>query len=406
MPDPDFKKLTKTTAVKQKKKRRVLIVHINYSNDTTPLYGLTDARTKALNKDHKDEQCEVRIVHINGGARSIPDPPDPKNEISVELSKQLNWLKEGSKMDTEGTATLEIIQHGENPDQAQTREERSGSTLGNKLAKHTNFEEFGYFEGHVNSCYFGRENNEGISQLQQFYIELMDHGATHFVGKGSREHVITIVTPTTSDDLMKLPELKEEVDRLEQEINQLSLDYKEAELRDKHLMEERDKAETTWLDAKDTHENASIIAELKTKYYKLQGEFTENIFKKTDFHSKLQVSNIHYHFIKEKLNSLIIFSILREKYPGQNFDVGTEFNMRESKNKNGFMEPTDLGLFNAVGTNGNFVADVYYSPNPDSEQPQLVKILTPDGVKAFTEKHMEQAKDKRLGQSAQNSRTP
>ena len=180
MKEGDLENFNNPMVEKNKKKRRVLILHIDYpESDEIPLHKIAESRVTFRIKEREEEiSTEVKSITINGA-----------NSLNKSVSEFLIWLKKGSISESEEPPILEIIHHGFNPDREETEEVRTGAYLGRELCKHVDFEEFGYFELNAISCFFARENNEGISQLDQLLIELMKHGAKHFVGCGSRETI-------------------------------------------------------------------------------------------------------------------------------------------------------------------------------------------------------------------------
>ena len=515
MKEGDLENFNNPMVEKNKKKRRVLILHIDYpESGDFPLHKIVKSRATLRIKERKEQiSTEVKSITINGA-----------NSLNDSVSDFFNWLKEGSTSESEEPPILEIIHHGFNPDREETEEVRSGAYLGKKLCKHVDFEEFGYFELNAISCFFARENNEGISQLDQLLIELMKHGAKHFVGCGSRETISMPLkeikeTNLTESDLNRFTKsgldyvkeldiyLKENesdfeklLDKLEEQVisryetfEKLLIDYNKSQKKYDELERERTEANEAFDNfhkSFNLHDNKILesLIDLSSELLKLKrrlrikkyqgfffdgkfdgkvvtekdvkdaelnynkaysqaiGSITDpnelativNYMKKLNKRNnsiyefelqenlndeKYSLKNKAYEAYNEKKDLLEFylrfyyyksFSLLRDKYPNIKMPAGYDFHLRQIKTKDGRFKGSGAGIRGEVGPDGNFVADVYYSPTLDSEQPQLVKILTPDGLKAFIEMHKAAANQRNSGQSselnswqsAQNSRTP
>ena len=507
MKEGDLENFNNPIAEKNKKKRRVLILHIDYpESGEIKLHETVKLRATLRIKEREEQiSTEVKSITINGA-----------NSLNDSVSDFFNWLKEGSTSEIEEPPILEIIHHGFNPDREETEEVRSGAYLGKKLCKHVDFEKFGYFELNAISCFFARENNEGISQLDQLLIELMKHGAKHFVGCGSRETIsifkqendldelteselvymkqIDILLKENESDPFKLSDkLEEEVILLYETFEKLLIDFNKYQKKYKasynELERERKEAiealnnldesldlfdnetlsslvdlsshvfylkkvlstkkyrgfflggrivtEKDVKDAEITYNEAYIKAiesitdsnELETivnymeKYNKRHNTKYESELQEMIFTQKILLKNEAYKAYTKKKDLLEFYlkayfnkelSLLRDKYPNIKIPAGYDYHLRQIKTKDGRFIASGVAIGDEVDSNGNFVANVYYSPTLDSEQPQLVKILTPDGLKTFIEKHKAaanqrnsgQSSELNSGQSAQNSRTP
>ena len=422
--DKDLKDFTKPTAHKHKKKRRVFILCIDYPKDPA-LVHLAKWRHINLVDEYGSDKIEVEKMHTNNGSDALTH-----KSISISsLAHYLEWLKEGSLSDDEEPPILEIIHHGANPDEMETPENRTGKYLAEILSNFVKFEDFGYFEMNIISCFFARQNHEGISQLDQLCTELMNKGAKHFVCKGSTELLRYIKDPKQPPD--NLEELDKELNNLNETIIELNMQLEELSIKVPQLKKAEDKAKNeldklgkpttpigqkvleSLLDSRSKlYEEKVILSRRSSDKYnreilrKLEKDYASTCseaFKKVEnlddlkaIKHYLQKNEEYYdkkfeHLIassdlKEHINTKLekaieCYNVLRdrfvasfdqisiskllEKYPKIEIKEGLIFNSRGIITKDGRRKETDVSLPDDVGSDGNFKGTVWIATNPD-----------------------------------------